>query len=69
MSPPPGFATGWFVVAAADELPVGKVLSMKYFGQKLVAFRGDSGAVSVLDAPCGFGRCGQSLYRPFTRAA
>jgi len=47
-----GYATGWFAVATSDELPAGGVLSMKYFGQKLVAFRGDAGAVRVLDAYC-----------------
>ncbi|HTJ42374.1 MAG TPA: Rieske 2Fe-2S domain-containing protein [Kofleriaceae bacterium] len=47
-----GFATGWFVVAAADELPAGKVLPLRYFGRSLVAFRGESGAISILDAHC-----------------
>jgi 3-ketosteroid 9alpha-monooxygenase subunit A len=47
-----GFATGWFVIAAADELPRGKVLSLRYFGRALVAFRGESGELSVLDAHC-----------------
>ena len=46
------YATGWYVVAAADELPTGNVLSLQYFGQKLVAFRGDSGLAIVLDAHC-----------------
>ncbi len=53
MSKPfPGYATGWFVVASADELSAGKVLSLAYFGKKLVAFRGESGALNVLDAHC-----------------
>lgn len=52
MKEPAGFATGWFVIATADELPAGKVLSLRYFGKKLVAFRGDGGAVFVLDAYC-----------------
>lgn len=69
-----GFATGWYLIAAVDELPPGKVLSMKYFGQKLVAFRGESGAVGVLDAHCphlgadlGVGGCvkGDSIQCPF----
>lgn len=49
---PAGFATGWFVVASSDELAVGTVLSLRYFGQKLVAFRGESGTPTVLDAYC-----------------
>jgi 3-ketosteroid 9alpha-monooxygenase subunit A len=47
-----GYATGWFVIAVADELPAGKVVSMRYFGRKLVAYRGEGGAVHVLDAYC-----------------
>jgi 3-ketosteroid 9alpha-monooxygenase subunit A len=47
-----GFATGWHVVALTPELTVGKVLSLHYFGKKLVAFRGESGEAIVLDAHC-----------------
>jgi 3-ketosteroid 9alpha-monooxygenase subunit A len=49
---PTGFATGWFVIAAAAELAPGQVQSLRYFGQKLVAFRGEGGAVHLLDAYC-----------------
>lgn len=52
MKEPNGYATGWFVVALAEELPAGKVLSLRYFGRKLVAFRGDGGEARVLDAYC-----------------
>jgi 3-ketosteroid 9alpha-monooxygenase subunit A len=45
------FATGWYVIAQAEELAPGAVHSMRYFGQKLVAWRGDHG-VHVLDAYC-----------------
>jgi len=47
-----GFATGWFVVATAAELPRGAVLPLRYFGGRQVAFRGESGEVHVLDAYC-----------------
>jgi 3-ketosteroid 9alpha-monooxygenase subunit A len=47
-----GYATGWFVVAVTDELPAGQVLPLRYFGRRLVAFRGDAGDVHVLDAHC-----------------
>ncbi len=47
-----GHATGWFVVALASELPAGTVLPLRYFGGRQVAFRGDAGAVRVLDAHC-----------------
>ncbi|WP_203336679.1 Rieske 2Fe-2S domain-containing protein [Nocardioides limicola] len=44
--------TGWFQVAWADEVPVGQVHRMHYFGRELVAWRGHSGAVTVMDAYC-----------------
>jgi 3-ketosteroid 9alpha-monooxygenase subunit A len=47
-----GYPTGWFVIATADELPVGKVLPLQYFGQHMVAYRGESGAPKILDAHC-----------------
>ncbi|MSP17155.1 MAG: aromatic ring-hydroxylating dioxygenase subunit alpha [Myxococcales bacterium] len=46
------YATGWFVVAISEELATGEVLSLQYFGQKLVLFRGESGEATVLDAHC-----------------
>lgn len=47
-----GFARGWFVICYADELEPGGVRSMRYFGQKLVAFRTREGEPHVLDAYC-----------------
>jgi 3-ketosteroid 9alpha-monooxygenase subunit A len=47
-----GFATGWYVIATADELGAQAVLPLRYFGRSLVAFRGASGAARVLDAHC-----------------
>ena len=44
--------TGWFQVAWCDEIGVGEVHRMRYFGQELVAWRTDSGQVSVMDAYC-----------------
>jgi 3-ketosteroid 9alpha-monooxygenase subunit A len=46
------YPTGWFVVAFSDEIPRMGVKSLRYFGEKLVAFRGEDGAVHVLDAYC-----------------
>jgi 3-ketosteroid 9alpha-monooxygenase subunit A len=43
---------GWYQVAYADELPVGEVRTLHYFGRDLVAFRGDDGEARVLDAHC-----------------
>jgi 3-ketosteroid 9alpha-monooxygenase subunit A len=47
-----GYPRGWFIIATSEELPQGKVLPMEYFGRQLVAFRGESGDVKVLDAFC-----------------
>ena len=47
-----GFATGWYVIAFKEELASGQVLPLRYFDTRLVAFRGESGVVHVLDAHC-----------------
>jgi nitrite reductase/ring-hydroxylating ferredoxin subunit len=47
-----GYPRGWFVVAFSDEIPVGKSVPLRYFGQDLVAFRGEDGRVRVLEAYC-----------------
>ena len=44
--------TGWFQVAWSDEVRVGDVHRMRYFGRDLVAWRGSSGRVTVMDAYC-----------------
>jgi len=44
--------TGWFQVAWSDEIKVGDVHTMRYFGRDMVAWRSASGAVSVFDAYC-----------------
>jgi 3-ketosteroid 9alpha-monooxygenase subunit A len=46
------YPRGWFVVAFSDDIAVGQSRSMQYFGEKLVAFRGEDGQVHVLDAYC-----------------
>ena len=47
-----GFPRGWFVIALSEELAAGAVLSLRYFGRKLVAFRGEDRRALVLDAYC-----------------
>lgn len=47
-----GYPRGWFAVCFSDELAVGQSLSLRYFGQDLVAFRGQDGQASVLEAYC-----------------
>lgn len=44
--------TGWFQVAWSDEIGVGDVHKMTYFGQELVAWRAQSGTVTVMNAYC-----------------
>ncbi len=44
--------TGWFQVAWSDEIKVGDVHRMKYFGRELVAWRAQSGQLTVMDAYC-----------------
>jgi 3-ketosteroid 9alpha-monooxygenase subunit A len=46
------YPRGWFVVAFSSEIPPLGVKSMRFFGEQLVAFRGEDGAVHVLDAFC-----------------
>jgi nitrite reductase/ring-hydroxylating ferredoxin subunit len=43
---------GWYQVAHSDEVPIGAVRALRYFGRELVAFRGDDGVARVFDAHC-----------------
>ncbi|MCB9683037.1 MAG: Rieske 2Fe-2S domain-containing protein, partial [Alphaproteobacteria bacterium] len=49
---PTPFPTGWYRVLDSDALRVGQVRVLDVLGRHLVAFRGASGAVSVMDAHC-----------------
>src|SRR5437588_10621934 len=44
--------TGWFQVAWSAEVGVGEVRRMTYFNRDLIAWRGVSGSVTVMDAYC-----------------
>lgn len=44
--------TGWFQVAWSDEVGIGDVRRMKYFDRELIAWRAQSGRVTVMDAYC-----------------
>ena len=66
--------TGWFQVAWSDEIGVGDVHKMTYFGQEMVAWRAESGQLTVMNAYCehlgahlGFGGkvVGEVLQCPF----
>lgn len=43
---------GWFAVAHSDELPVGAVTPLAYFGAEQVLFRAEDGTARMLDAHC-----------------
>ncbi len=47
-----GYPRGWFVVCFSSDLPALGVRPLRYFGRDLVAYRGEDGAVRVLDAHC-----------------
>ncbi|MDT5050543.1 MAG: 3-ketosteroid 9alpha-monooxygenase subunit, partial [Mycobacterium sp.] len=66
--------TGWFQVAWSDEIETGDVHKMTYFGQEMVAWRAESGELTVMNAYCehlgahlGFGGkvVGEVLQCPF----
>ncbi len=66
--------TGWFQVAWSDEIGVGDVHKMTYFSQEMVAWRAESGELTVMNAFCehlgahlGFGGkvVGEVLQCPF----
>lgn len=69
------YARGWHIVLFSQELPVGEVKPLSYFEQDMVIFRGESGAVAVLDAYCphlgahlasdGGRPCGDTIACPF----
>ena len=44
--------TGWFQVAWSDEIKVGDVHRMKYFDREMIAWRAQSGQLTVMDAYC-----------------
>ena len=46
------YPTGWYPFCFSKDLKVGEVISEKYFGKELVAFRGENGEVKVVDAFC-----------------
>lgn len=45
------YPRGWFMVAAADEVSK-KPLAVRFFGQDMVLYRGESGRVILMDAYC-----------------
>jgi 3-ketosteroid 9alpha-monooxygenase subunit A len=50
--PFPAYPNGWFAIAYGDELGVGEVVTIRYFGRDLVMWRGEDGVARVFDAHC-----------------
>jgi len=50
--PFPAYPNGWARVGLTEELAVGQVERIRYFGRELVLFRTESGQPRVLDAHC-----------------
>lgn len=48
---PFGIPQGWYAVATSDELPVGRVVTRRYFDREIVLFRTPDG-ISIIDAYC-----------------
>lgn len=66
--------SGWFQIGWSAEISPGEVRPLRYFDCDLVAFRGQTGVLSVLDAYCphlganlGYGGCveGENIVCPF----
>lgn len=49
---PGNYARGWHIVLFSQELAIGEVKKLHYFDTDLVAYRGESGKVAILDAHC-----------------
>lgn len=50
--PMPATPDGWYCVALAQDVAVGEVRALRYFGRELVAYRGEDGEARVWDAHC-----------------
>jgi len=46
------YPNGWFQVAYSHDVVAGDVVSLHYFGRRLICYRGESGSAHVLDAHC-----------------
>jgi phenylpropionate dioxygenase-like ring-hydroxylating dioxygenase large terminal subunit len=46
------YPTGWFQVGWSDEVAVGELKLVRYFGRDIVLWRGQSGLLSAADAYC-----------------
>ncbi len=44
--------TGWFQIGWSGDFPTDRTVPLRYFGEDLVAYRGEEGELHVLDAHC-----------------
>ena len=44
--------TGWYQVGWSADFPIGATVPLRYFGEDLVAYRGDGATLHVLEAHC-----------------
>jgi 3-ketosteroid 9alpha-monooxygenase subunit A len=44
--------TGWFQIGWSTDFPAGAVRPLRYFGEEMVAYRGDDGVLRVLQGHC-----------------
>ena len=49
---PFGLPSGWYVMATSEEVRPGQIVRRSYFEQEIAIYRGQSGALSVVDAHC-----------------
>lgn len=70
----PPYTEGWFQMGWSDELAVGQVKQLRHFGRTYAMFRGQDGAVGILDDVCphlgahlseGGDVCGNSVRCPY----
>jgi nitrite reductase/ring-hydroxylating ferredoxin subunit len=50
--PFPPYPNGWFAIGFASDFPVGAVVTRHYFGQDLVVYRTESGALHATEPHC-----------------
>ncbi len=48
----PGYPHGWFMICFSDELGIGDVKQLRYFGEAMVLYRGEDGLARIFDAFC-----------------
>jgi len=48
----PPFPDSWYYVASSHDVAPGELVTLHYFGQDFICWRGESGTINVLDAYC-----------------